>query len=275
MVKFIKQTTILKIAFISIDYFTKIKAPPHGLDPSCGDTLPNGCPENIDPVKEVSKMAEKGITLYSVGCEPALLPYKEFFSALAFKTGGQYIPLRNALLLAKVIVGGAVEEISLERLMEDVEREVEEKRKKGVLDEKVLSEHVQFQLNLRGVTTNQIQLNNSDMEKASDLAINYAKMESLASLREEHTKNKKTLFGGHMPRPGDSAFGAPTMHHASMAMSSMPYPSMAPMYSDSASALYDTSSLVQEESYSVANKGISAAQSERLVQKALSRNKKN
>ena len=26
--------------------------------------------------------AEKGITLYSVGCEPALLRYKEFFSAL-------------------------------------------------------------------------------------------------------------------------------------------------------------------------------------------------
>ena len=50
----------------------------------------------------VDKMAEKGITLYSVGCEPALTPYKQFFSALAYKTGGQYVPLRNANLLAKV-----------------------------------------------------------------------------------------------------------------------------------------------------------------------------
>ena len=47
-------------------------------------------------------MAQKAITLYSVGCEPAILKYKEFFSALAYKTGGQYVPLRNAKLLAKV-----------------------------------------------------------------------------------------------------------------------------------------------------------------------------
>ena len=47
-------------------------------------------------------MAHKGITLYSVGCEPAILRYKDLFSAFAYKTGGQYVPLRNANLLAKV-----------------------------------------------------------------------------------------------------------------------------------------------------------------------------
>jgi hypothetical protein len=50
--------------------------------------MPNGCPLGIDPLAVVDKMAEKGITLYSIGCEPSLLPYKQFFSALAYKTGG-------------------------------------------------------------------------------------------------------------------------------------------------------------------------------------------
>ena len=56
------------------------------------------------------------------------------------------MPLRNANLLAKVIVGGAVEEISLEKLMEDVRLEVDEKRKSGITDEKGLAEAVQSRL---------------------------------------------------------------------------------------------------------------------------------
>jgi hypothetical protein len=59
-----------------------------------------------------------------VGVEPSINPYKEFFVAIAYKTGGQYVPLRNAKLLSKVIIGGAQEEISLEKLMENVENEV-------------------------------------------------------------------------------------------------------------------------------------------------------
>lgn len=59
-------------------------APPHGLSPS-GDSFPNGCPDGIDPLDVVNKLAEKAITLYSVGCEPALVPYKEFFLPLRTK----------------------------------------------------------------------------------------------------------------------------------------------------------------------------------------------
>lgn len=124
-------------------------APPHGIGAG-SDTMPNGCPKGHDPIKTVDKMATKGITLYSVGCEPSILPYKEFFSGLAFKTGGQYVPLRNAKLLAKVIVGGAVEEISLERLMKEVELEVQEQRDRGIHDEKILAEAVQSKLSSKG-----------------------------------------------------------------------------------------------------------------------------
>lgn len=235
-------------------------APPHGLIQG-GDEFPNGCPAGIDPVDVVTKMGEKGITLYSVGCEPALTPYKEFFSALAFKTGGQYVPLRNAKLLAKVIVGGAVEEISLERLMEDVQIEVQKKRAEGVTDEKKLSEYVQSTLSSKGVTTNQIMLNNENLEKASDDAIKYSKMASLSSIKAEYKE-----------APGAAQHFAP-MSYASRAprhMSSMPAPGgasvlMADMAHDSALPP------PVAESYSVTNSGINYAQSERLVQKALNR----
>ncbi|CAF1180958.1 unnamed protein product [Adineta steineri] len=112
-------------------------APPHGLDPN-GDGFPNGCPCSLDPVQTVRQMAEKHITLYSVGVEPSITPYREFFMSLAYTTGGQYVPMINAKLLAKVIIGGVREEISLDRLMqvaeEDINREMERAEAEGVDD---------------------------------------------------------------------------------------------------------------------------------------------
>lgn len=95
-------------------------------------------------------MGEDGITLYSIGCEPAVSPYKEFFSALAYKTGGQYVPLSNASLLSKVIVYGTVEEISLEKLMDNAKKEFETQVKLGVKDEGVLADAIKNKLNLEG-----------------------------------------------------------------------------------------------------------------------------
>ena len=59
--------------------------------------------------------------------------------SLAYTTGGQYVPMVNAKLLAKVIIGGVREEISLDRLMqaaeEDIAREMHRAEAEGV-DEK-------------------------------------------------------------------------------------------------------------------------------------------
>ena len=56
--------------------------------------------------------------------------------ALAYITGGQYVPMVNARLLAKVIVGGVREEISLNRLMQDalpdIDRELRQAEEEGV-----------------------------------------------------------------------------------------------------------------------------------------------
>jgi Mg-chelatase subunit ChlD len=98
-------------------------APPHGLSDS-GDGFPNGCPSGIDPMEVARQLAEKGITIYMVGCEPSITPYKDFFTAIAYLTGGQYVPLTSAQLLTQVIIGGAQEELSLQQFMAQVEAEV-------------------------------------------------------------------------------------------------------------------------------------------------------
>lgn len=78
-------------------------APPHGLGID-HDGFPEGCPSRNDPMKACKTMVESGIVLYSVGCEPAILSYKDFFMGLAFKTGGQYVPLSRAQALSQVNV---------------------------------------------------------------------------------------------------------------------------------------------------------------------------
>eukprot|EP00971_Amphidinium_carterae_P007092 140296-Amphidinium_carterae.1 len=46
-------------------------APPHGLEAS-GDVFPNGDPDGRDPLEILREMARNSITVYAVGCEPAL-----------------------------------------------------------------------------------------------------------------------------------------------------------------------------------------------------------
>ena len=55
-------------------------APPHGLGEAC-DGFPNGCPADHDPLAIARQLAERGVTMYTVGCEPAL---SAFFAAKDF-----------------------------------------------------------------------------------------------------------------------------------------------------------------------------------------------
>lgn len=65
--------------------------------------------------------------------------------ALAYITGGQYVPMVNAQLLSKVIIGGVREEISLDRLMQDalpdIDREMRRAEDEGV-NEKVKAQRL-------------------------------------------------------------------------------------------------------------------------------------
>lgn len=161
------------------------KAPPHGLSNS-GDSFGEGCPAGHDPIEIVREMAKNNITLYSVGCEPAITPYKDFFMTIAYITGGQYIPLRNANLLSKVIIGSAQEQISLDRLMQDVENEVlnETQSRGGDVDVIEMSRIVQEKLEARGVMSKQLLMNDEKLEGPSENTIKYSKMSNMKELKD-------------------------------------------------------------------------------------------
>jgi hypothetical protein len=161
-------------------------APPHGLEPG-GDGFPNGDPEGRDPLDIARQMAGGGITVYAVGCEPALGGYRfarDFMCSLAEITGGQAVALSCADRLADVIINGSAEEISLTRLTREVEHEVERVRvaATGPIDEEELQMQACLNLQSRGVKSKQMrhdgamkQQNASVWKGATSLAA--AKME--------------------------------------------------------------------------------------------------
>jgi len=98
-------------------------APPHGFEES-GDRYPDG--GKLDIMQIVNDMVTKEIIIYSVGVEPVLGNSKwgrDFFKAIASMTGGKYIALGQANLLPQVIVGGAEEELKMEKLSELMKEE--------------------------------------------------------------------------------------------------------------------------------------------------------
>ena len=63
-----------------------------------------GGPNKLDLIILARELHKKGITLYVIGCEPDINPYKEWYSGLAHITGGHYIPLGAAEDLAQVFL---------------------------------------------------------------------------------------------------------------------------------------------------------------------------
>lgn len=57
-----------------------------------------------DPVVIAHEMAKKGILLYIAGCEPSMAPYRLFFIALTFITGGIYVPFQHFSWIISTII---------------------------------------------------------------------------------------------------------------------------------------------------------------------------
>lgn len=233
-------------------------APPHGLGCS-SDGFANGCPAGIDPMVVVNQMAEKGITLYMVGCEPSITPYKDFFMAIAFITGGQYVPLTKAQVLSQVIIGGAQEEMALERIMDEVNEEVQADLNAGRdIDEEEMTRRVHSKMMSKGIRSKQLRRNNAELASAVDQAeVNaMSKLTSLEDVRKNYKPKMET--GGFMARRR----GGPGVR------------TMACMAAPPGSGGSGGSDMVEEEeSYNVAEDlPVSYAQSSRMVKKSLARN---
>jgi len=152
-------------------------APPHGLEPH-GDGFPNGCPCGHDPFELAKQMLQKGITVYTVGCDgiSSFQFAKDFMISIAEITQGQAIALSSASMLANVILGGTREEICLEKLTREVQQEMERLQQRGV-DEELIVEEVTKNLQLRGIQSKHMKLNGiirsnvaNEMNNCSNLA---------------------------------------------------------------------------------------------------------
>lgn len=134
-------------------------APPHGLGES-GDGFPNGAPTGVDPLQVLDTMSMRGITVYSVGCQPALGHYQfatDFMIAVAERTNGQAVALGSAAALADVILGASIEEADLEVLSREVEQQVKTlQRERPDLDEEHQMELVYRSLQSKGRKTRQM-----------------------------------------------------------------------------------------------------------------------
>ncbi|CAG2246587.1 unnamed protein product [Mytilus edulis] len=147
-------------------------APPHALDPSMDSSFHNGCPNEHDPMKTVRELAKLGITLYTVGVEPSINRYKDFFEALAVLTGGQYVHMRNPYQLIDVIIGGAEEELSLNKFTSE-------------------------RLNTQGVKSKHLTKNSKALEGPSVTAKLLADLSSMADVRGQLGNGIKSKRRGH------------------------------------------------------------------------------
>jgi len=198
--------------------------------------------------------------------------------AIAKITEGQFLPLSNANLLAKVIVGAAIEEMSLQILMQDMEKEVKELRKEGNLQEEEIVKKVSEKMKSKKVETNQLMVDSlysspldaTNMDYLVDsksLAENRSKLKpSSVSVAPTPAPMPSAMFGaptsavpyGGMPAPMPSSmFGAPSMGGMPAPMGGMP-PSMpsamfgaptsaAPMASPMQTADYKRSEITDEQ----------------------------
>ncbi|XP_033727802.1 LOW QUALITY PROTEIN: uncharacterized protein LOC117317113 [Pecten maximus] len=238
-------------------------APPHGLAPH-GDAFPDGCPAGLDPMDIVRQFAAKGITLYSVGCEPAINPYKEFFTAIAYLTGGQYIPLRGAKALTQVIIGGAQEEMSLERWMAEVDEEVQREIASGnQINDDEMTRRVQAKMTSKGIRGKKLQRNNFDLEAASASSKKLAEFTNMEDVKSNFSASAMApRMGSGMARSIGSA-----------RVRAAPVPASDPMMSMEVSGMAAPPGMAtgEADTWDTVEGSISYGQAARMVQKSKSR----
>ena len=103
--------------------------------------------------------------------------------SIAYITGGQYVPMVNAQLLAQVIIGGVREEITLERLMQDahadIAREIEQ-----ATDDGDAARRVNRYFAERKTRTKQMRNKAGVISRAAEES--YSKCTDMSELREKY-----------------------------------------------------------------------------------------
>ncbi|KAJ3501577.1 hypothetical protein NLJ89_g9277 [Agrocybe chaxingu] len=136
-------------------------APPHGIG-EAGDGF-DASPDQNDPLDIARQMAERGITLFVVACEPELSGYRnavDFYTALTEITGGKMFPLTMADRLGDYIAGTAVETIETEKLISEYKASIVEDVYGQSRPLEEVMEEVHNKLKERGVKMNKMEVEN-------------------------------------------------------------------------------------------------------------------
>jgi len=256
------RKSAVKIAVLISD------APPHGLDPSRGSGPQVAI--TYDPIKEATNLAKQGVTLYSVGCEPAIVPYRDFFMALAYIAGGQYIPLNRPQKLIDAIIGGAKEELSLQQFSSDVQAEIQKQQASGgPIDREQIAQSVYNKLASANTQTTQLLLDSKPLDGPTSGAKAIAATSSLAEARKVFVKAAPAISSfSSVKRMGGMAMDSP------YAMDSFKGPRMfKPMSSGAMSGMAATAAIDAPASggagevYTAVKSDITLEQVKRLVSK--------
>ena len=108
--------------------------------------------------------------------------------SLAYITGGQYVPMVNAKLLAKVIIGGVREEISLERLMQDaqadINHEMQQAEAEGATEDEVTARVNRMLVSKKARVR---QMDNLEGQVSSVAREKYSKCADMSEMRSRYT----------------------------------------------------------------------------------------
>jgi len=235
-------------------------APPHGLGES-GDGFPNGSPNGHDPYAISHKLAGLGVTVYCVGCEPVLSSQyrfaRTFFESVAEVTGGQYVTLGTSKMLADVIIGGAKEEMALEKLMTAAKRELEEGIRKGEVDssdDDACRTWLSAQMRSKGHQVSSLRCAGRELAESSPAAKDWARCHTLEAVRAKTSAME--------PLPEHGTFRAGCRVPAEGLFGGAMAPSMARV---------ETAEMARGADYSSVMAHVSPAQCDRLFTKMKSR----
>ena len=180
--------------------------------------------------------------------------------SLAYITGGQYVPMVNSKLLAKVIIGGVREEISLDRLMQaaeaDIAREMRQADEEGA-DEKEKAKRINSIFASKNLRSHQMK---NTFGTASSAAKHYSSACTDMSAMQ-------SAYLSSVPAP--SAFGmAPTASYASsMAAPTSVSPSSFSFVAAPTVASAASSATAEMDYALVEDETVSEEQAERVYQK--------
>ncbi|KIM43730.1 hypothetical protein M413DRAFT_387591 [Hebeloma cylindrosporum] len=143
-------------------------SPPHGIGEP-GDAFIES-PDQNDPLEVVRQMAQRGITVFVIGCEPALSRYVnavDFYSALTQLTSGKMFPLLMADRLGDYIVGTVVETIETEKLIGEFGRFILDDVYTNATPTADIAQKLQASMKEKGVKINTIEVENVYNETAA------------------------------------------------------------------------------------------------------------